>query len=203
MSSERYKFLISLKEDAITRRQVVTISPSDGMDSPPRQDTPVHFSKYFTDEDLQKVTEIIENSDEEKSAHDNDCKTTVCSMALSSMIRKEKDPVLSPPEVNSYDPILAPAPIMLKSPIMSNISSGIENDVSIESPNFSSVIAQEIAQLESVISPVPTTPLSLPVNSPMPIETQLSVTENTVTDIVPSPRHRHYMQENKIKVDYD
>ncbi|XP_022826364.1 uncharacterized protein LOC111356295 [Spodoptera litura] len=139
------------------------------MDSPPRQDSPVHFSKYFTDENLQMMTEIIENSDEEKSAHDND----------------DDDPVLSPPEVNSYDPILAPAPIMLQSPnIMSNISSGIENDVSIESPNFSSIIAKEIAQLESGISPVPTTPLSLPVNSPMPIETQLS-----------SPRHRQYARK--------
>lgn len=147
-------------------------------------DTPVHFSKYFTDEDLQQMMEFIEDSDEETSTAQNYLKPSECSRTYYPTVTSHTAPVIL--TSNSHDPTLVT--ITSQSPMMTNVSLSIRNDISIESPNFSSVIAQAIAQLDFDISPAPTPNVVMPVSSPMPIQTR--ITENTLSDIEPSPRHR-------------
>ncbi|KAF9415696.1 hypothetical protein HW555_006730 [Spodoptera exigua] len=184
----RGKSLFTLKvEDAIKSQknavdQIISVT-SDQIDSPSRQDTPVHFSKYFTNEDLQQMTEFIENSDEETSAAQNHIKPSECTRTHAPTVTHTASVILPS---NSHDPILAT--ITPQSPMMSMVSSGIRNDISIESPNFSSVIAQAIAQLDCDISPAPTPNVVMPVSSPMPIQTP--ITDNALSDIEPSPRRR-------------
>lgn len=148
-------------------------------------DTPVHFSKYFTAEDLQQMTDLIENSDEETSTAQHHFKPSESSRTHSP---SHTAPVILPN--NSHDPILPT--LTPQSPMMSHVTSGIQNDISIDSPNFnfSSVIAQTIAQLDCdyIISPAPTPNVVMPVSSPMPIQTP--IIENTLSDIEPSPRRR-------------
>ncbi|KAF9411051.1 hypothetical protein HW555_010053 [Spodoptera exigua] len=176
-----------VREDAIKSQknavdQIISVT-SDQIDSPSRQDTPVHFSKYFTNEDLQQMTEFIENSDEETSAAQNHIKPSECTRTHAPTVTHTASVILPS---NSHDPILAT--ITPQSPMMSMVSSGIRNDISIESPNFSSVIAQAIAQLDCDISPAPTPNVVMPVSSPMPIQTP--ITDNALSDIEPSPRRR-------------
>ncbi|CAG4986805.1 unnamed protein product [Parnassius apollo] len=128
---------------------------------------------------------MIEDSDEEPSAKERDLKAIECSINHFSITTSCEAPVVLSEDC-FHDPTLAP--IMPQSPMMITFSSGIRNDISIESPNFSSFIAQEIAQLECAHSPAPMPLVPMPVSSPVPIETQSS--ENALHNSEPPPRKR-------------
>ncbi|CAG5048794.1 unnamed protein product [Parnassius apollo] len=164
MSSKRYIFLNTLKEDAIKGRKfkiTEQIRSSDQICSPSRQDTPVPFSKDFTEEDLQKLTEMIEDSDEEPSAKERDLKAIECSINHSSITTSCEAPVVLSEDC-FHDPTLAP--IMPQSPMMISFSS------------------------ECAHSPAPIPLVAMPVSSPVPIETQSS--ENALHNSEPPPRKR-------------
>ncbi|KAL0812121.1 hypothetical protein ABMA28_009499 [Loxostege sticticalis] len=168
MSSKSKQFLATLKEDAIKGQHSPSNEEEDSISDrnlyvPSRQESPIRFSKDFSEQDLQQLTRMVEDDDEEPSGTGNERMDTEC---LPTERVTNQSSVLLSKDCNFNDPILP------YSPVIQNNSSVATKDLCLESPNFSTVIAQEIAQLGCNSSTIPSTPMTLSVSSPMPSEQQ-------------------------------
>ncbi|CAG4933933.1 unnamed protein product [Colias eurytheme] len=83
MSSKRLQFLATLKEDAIKGQHSPSNEKEDSISDrnlyvPSRQESPIRFSKDFSKQDLQQLTRMVEDDDEEPSGTGNERMDTEC-----------------------------------------------------------------------------------------------------------------------------